>query len=189
MKGPRLAVALVHHPVLDRRGDRVTTAVTNLDIHDIARAARTFGAERFYVVTPVAEQRLLVERILGHWREGFGATSNPDRRQALDLVELAVTLDEALERWTDACGGEVLPLLTAAGRQGGLGYGACRNLLGERPGMLILGTGWGLAPEFFERGWPVLDPIRGCGDYNHLSVRAAAAILLDRLLGRHPGDH
>ena len=36
-------VALAHHPVLDKDGRIVTTAVTNLDVHDIARAARTFG--------------------------------------------------------------------------------------------------------------------------------------------------
>lgn len=77
-----VAVALVHHPVLDRRRDRVTTAVTNLDLHDIARTARTYGVCRYYVVTPVAEQQRLVARIVGHWREGFGAGYNPDRGEA-----------------------------------------------------------------------------------------------------------
>ena len=48
-----LALALVHHPVVDRRGDEVTTAVTNLDLHDIARTAATFGVDRFYAVTVI----------------------------------------------------------------------------------------------------------------------------------------
>lgn len=73
MKLHRLAVALVHHPVLDRRGDVVTSALTNLDVHDIARTARTYGVGRFYVVTPLAEQLQLLDRILGHWRDGHGA--------------------------------------------------------------------------------------------------------------------
>jgi hypothetical protein len=60
------AVALVHHPVLDRRGDLVTTAVTNLDIHDIARAAKTYGAGCYYLVTPLVEQQRLVDRLLEH---------------------------------------------------------------------------------------------------------------------------
>ncbi len=36
-------IGLVHHPVRNRHGETVATAVTNLDIHDIARAARTYG--------------------------------------------------------------------------------------------------------------------------------------------------
>ncbi len=36
-----LYVALLHHPVLDKNGLVVTTALTTMDIHDIARSART----------------------------------------------------------------------------------------------------------------------------------------------------
>ena len=50
-----LYVALLHHPVYDKNGAVVTTAVTNLDVHDIARLARTFGVRGFYVCTPVAD--------------------------------------------------------------------------------------------------------------------------------------
>ena len=51
----RLSIALIHHPVLDKNRDIVATAVTNLDIHDIARSARTYGVGRYYVVTPIEE--------------------------------------------------------------------------------------------------------------------------------------
>lgn len=178
-----LALALVHHPVLDRRGDRVTTAVTNLDLHDIARTARTYGLSRYYVVTPVAEQQVLVSRILGHWREGFGASYNPDRGEALSLVASVATLEEALADWRALAGAAALPVLTAASRPDGISFAACRTLAQEQPLLLVFGTGWGLAPELFERGWPVLAPVRGEDDYNHLPVRAAAAVILDRLLG------
>jgi len=181
---PSLAVALVHSPVLDRRGDRVTTAVTNLDLHDIARTARTYGAKRVYVVTPVAEQRALTERLLGHWREGFGASYNPDRREALALVETVASLDEAIRDWESVSGQSARPVLTGASRSDGMSFDRCRELASRDPLLLVFGTGWGLAPELFERGWSVLSPIRGCGDYNHLPVRAAAAIILDRLVGR-----
>lgn len=177
-----VAVALVHHPIIDRRGDVVTTAVTNLDLHDIARTARTFGVERFYVVTPVAEQRTLVARILGHWRDGYGATYNPDRGEALDLVETVDTLDEALRQWTDLSGEQALPVLTGAGRKDGVSFARCRELGRQQPLLLVFGTGWGLSPELFTRGWTVLEPVAGAGSYNHLPVRAAAAIILDRLL-------
>lgn len=178
-----VAVALVHHPVLDRRRDRVTTAVTNLDLHDIARTARTYDVSRYYVVTPVEEQQRLVARIIGHWREGFGAGYNPDRGEALSLATTVADLDAALADWRSMAGSEALPVLTGASRADGISFAACRALAIERPLLLVFGTGWGLAPELFERSWPVLEPIRGTSDYNHLPVRSAAAIILDRLLG------
>lgn len=178
-----LAVALVHHPVVDRRGDAVTTAVTNLDLHDIARTARTYGISRYYVVTPVEAQRTLVGRILGHWREGFGADYNPHRGEALSLVETVGSIEEALERWETTAGEQALPVLTGAARTDGISYEECRTLARRHPLLLLFGTGWGLAPELFDRGWPVLAPVRDGTDYNHLPVRAAAAIILDRLIG------
>jgi hypothetical protein len=50
--------------------------------------------------------------------------------------------------------------------------------------MILLGTGFGLAPAVREQTDLALEAIRGSGDYNHLSVRAAASIILDRLHGR-----
>ena len=181
-----VAVALVHHPVVDRRGDLVTTAVTNLDLHDIARTARTYGAGRFYVITPVAEQRLLIERILGHWREGFGSTYNPHRGEALSLIRTVGTLDEALADWEEETGAPGFPVLTGAGRSDGVSFSRCRQLCRIHPVLLVFGTGWGLAPQLFENNWTVLEPIKGAGDYNHLPVRSAVAIILDRLLNQNP---
>ena len=47
-----IAVVLVHHPVVDKNGDTIAAAVTALDLHDIARVAKTYGLAAFYVVTP-----------------------------------------------------------------------------------------------------------------------------------------
>lgn len=179
-----MAIALVHHPVIDRRGDLVTTAVTNLDLHDIARTARTFGVRRFYVVTPVEEQRRLIERIIAHWRSGHGAAANPHRGEALGLIEVIGTLDDALADWRKMVAATPLPILTGAGRKDGISFDHCRKLAGRQPALLIFGTGWGLGEELFSRGWTVLEPVAGTGGYNHLPVRAAAAIVLDRLLTR-----
>lgn len=181
MSGQPLAVALVHAPVLDRRGDRVISAVTNLDLHDIARSARTYGARRFYVVTPAQEQVALVERIARHWCEGHGSAYHADRAEALRLIETVSSLAAAVTAWEEELGRPVRPILTGATRRDGISFAACRQLRAEHPLLLVFGTGWGLAPEIFERGWTVLEPVRGVADYNHLSVRAAAAIILDRL--------
>ncbi len=181
------ALALVHHPVLDRQGDLVTSAVTNLDLHDIARVAKTYGFHRFYVVTPAQEQRRIIERIVGHWTEGYGAGYNPHRGEALGLVETVATLDEAIDAMRASTGEEPLPVLTGASRRG-ISYDRCRALAGENSLLLVLGTGWGLDPLLFERGWPVLSAIRGTGRYNHLSVRSAASIIADRLFGHEESD-
>ena len=85
MKEKWLELALVHYPVLNRLGETIGSAITNLDVHDIARAARTFGARRYWLVTPFAEQRQVAEEIVGHWLEGYGKTANPDRGEALGL--------------------------------------------------------------------------------------------------------
>ena len=178
----RVAVALVHHPVVDRQGAIVTTAVTNLDVHDIARSSHTFGVSDFFIVHPIAAQRELVSRIREHWVDGSGARRIPDRKPAMEVVRIVSTLDDVVaslgapELWvTSAAPGETIE------------YAVARARLAEEgpPVVLCFGTGWGLAPEVMARAAARLSPIRSPrpDGYNHLSVRAAAAITFDRLLG------
>jgi tRNA (guanine37-N1)-methyltransferase len=47
--------------------------------------------------------------------------------------------------------------------------------------VLVFGTAWGLTQELMDNCDLQLDPITGTGAYNHLSVRSAASIYLDRL--------
>ena len=185
--GSNVSIALIHYPVYDKNRRVVATAVTNLDLHDIARAARTFGLFRYYIVTPVAEQRELAERIGSHWREGWGATYNPKRRAALELMRIADSLEAVHEEIGKEYGRPARTVVTGA--QGFPGSISCTELAelikdASQPYLLLFGTGWGLTEEVFERADHVLAPIRGAGDYNHLSVRSAAAIILDRLLGQ-----
>jgi len=177
-----MAIALVHAPVLDRRGDVVTSAVTNLDIHDLARLATTYNLSRYYLVTPAVEQQTLAARIVEHWQKGAGASYNPDRCQALDCLRVVNSLDEALADWRVLTGPESLAVLTGARHQNGIDYPQASALAAERPVMLVFGTGHGLAPALYTADRPCLKPVRA-GQYNHLSVRTAAAIVLDRLIG------
>lgn len=181
-----LYLVLVHHPVLDKNGQVVTTALTNMDIHDIARSARTYGVRRLYVAHPVRALRVLAERIVEHWRTGYGSTYNETRKDALSLVELESDLDGVLLRIERETGQQARVITTSA-REGGkrITFAALRRDLETRqqPHLLVLGTGWGLAPELLERSDASLEPIRGVSNYNHLSVRSAAAIMLDRLRG------
>lgn len=185
--GSNVTVALLHYPVYDKNRQVVATAVTNLDLHDIARAARTFGLFRYYVVTPVTEQRVMAERISKHWREGWGATYNPKRKAALELVKVMPSLEDVLNELENHFGQRVNVVVTGAG--GHPGSISCVELAeaiknSSQPYLLIFGTGWGLTEEVFNKADIVLEPVRGPAEYNHLSVRSAAAIILDRLLGR-----
>lgn len=183
---PRAYVALVHHPVLEKGGRVVTTAVTNLDVHDIARAARTFGLAGYFVVTPIAAQRLLVEEIRGHWTTGAGRAHNDKRTEALELVRIVSSIEDATAAITAERGEP--PVLIATGakpREGAVSYASFRAAreADPRPVLLLFGTGWGLADAVFAASDAVLLPIRGPSPhaYNHLSVRSAVAIVLDRL--------
>ena len=181
----RVAVALVHHPVLDGQGAVVTTAVTNLDVHDLARSARTYGCSDYFVAHPIAAQRELVERIREHWTDGSSGKRIPDRREALTVLRIVDSLSAAI----DALGGRdaVEVWITAARTLGdSMSFAEGRRRVeGEGKAVLVVfGTGWGLAPEVVQGADAILEPVRATrGDYNHLSVRAACAIILDRLLG------
>jgi tRNA (guanine37-N1)-methyltransferase len=179
-----LYLALLHHPVYDKNRAIVTTAITNMDIHDIARSARTYGARAFYVLHPVRALRQLAAKIVHHWEHGYGASYNETRKEALALVRLRETLDQAIVEIENECGARPLKVATSARRRPrSLPFAALAEMLekGTSPVLLLLGTGWGLTEETVAACDYILEPIVGGTDYNHLSVRAAAAILLDRL--------
>jgi len=181
---PRVDIALVHYPVLNRRGEVTGSALTNLDLHDLARACRTYGVATYWLLTPYREQQELAARIAAHWTDGYGAGANPDRRQALALVRIGHDLDSALAASAEKWGEHPLVVATSAGRRDRqVEYGWLRREIRQgRPVLLVFGTGWGLAPELSSRMDVFLAPIRGRDGYNHLSVRSAASIILDRLL-------
>ncbi len=176
----------MHHPVINKKGEIIASAVTNLDLHDISRAARTFGVGRFFVVTPLADQRRLVDRIVAHWRRGAGAAYNPDRREALATIRVTRDLTEAAAQLAAETGQRpALVATTSRRREGCIAFNDARAMLERgRQLLLLFGTAWGLAPGLVAESDFVLAPIAGPTDYNHLSVRSAAAIILDRLLAR-----
>lgn len=183
---PDLSLVLLHHPVLDKNGQVVTTALTNMDIHDIARSARTFGVRRFYVAHPIRALQALAAKIMEHWESGYGSTYNLSRKEALSLVRLERDLDAVLLNLEHETG--VRPRVVVTSARNGPGRTSFAALRGElavrtEPHLIVLGTGWGLTEEIMQLADVVLEPIVGPTDYNHLSVRSAAAIILDRLQG------
>jgi len=180
-----LNIALVHHPVVNKRGEVIGSAVTNLDIHDIARTAKTYGVARYFVTTPYRDQQQLVRELLDHWQTGHGATYNPARKEALGIVQLADSLAEVLACLTKQYGKRPLVVATSAlMRDNTMSYGELgqKITMGD-PVLLLFGTAHGLAQEILQIADVTLAPIRGGTEYNHLSVRSAVSIIIDRLLG------
>ncbi len=178
-----LYVALVHYPVVNKNGDIIASAVTNLDLHDISRAAKTYGVSAFFVVTPLSDQEILVDRILSHWVDGYGAQYNPIRRQALGLIRVTASLKDAVDRIAERDGQSPRLIATSASRRAGcISYRSCRELIGgDVPCLLLFGTAWGLSGDLVDGVDHILEPITGRGEYNHLSVRSAVSVILDRL--------
>lgn len=184
---PRLAIGLLHYPITDKEGNIVATNVTNYDIHDIARAARMYGAENYYIIHPMQEQRMFVERVLDHWRTGQGAKFNPSRRRALERVKTAESFEAALKDWGAA---DVMTVATHARPIEGVETLSFRQLRErmydqKRPCFLLFGTGYGMTEEFMKSLTVILEPIKGAppDDFRHLSVRSAVSICLDRIMG------
>ncbi len=182
-------VALIHYPVVNRKHEIIGSAVTNLDLHDIARASKTYGVATYWVVTPDASQQHLVSQISDHWTTGHGGRVNPDRSAALSLIRICSTLDEVIDNITGSSGRKSKPLVvatSACGNQVNVSFSSLRHELADEGGgvvVLLFGTAWGLAPSVMDQVDLVLPPVKGAGIFNHLSVRSAVSIVLDRLLG------
>jgi hypothetical protein len=177
-------LALVHFPVYNKPGDVVVSSVTTLDVHDISRACRTFGVGTFYVVTPLKTQQELVERLIGHWLTGHGAEYNPTRKEALLKTRVLKSLEAVVDDVTEQCGIKPHVVVTGAKQKpNSIGFEDLKKNLKE-PTLLVFGTGWGLENNLIQNADYVLEPIEGNNGFNHLPVRGAIAIILDRLLGR-----
>ena len=180
-------LALIHFPVYNKIGEVVVSSVTTLDVHDVSRVCRTYGAGNFYVVTPLKTQQELVERMVGHWMTGHGAEYNPTRKDALQQTKVIKSLDEVINELTEQSGEKPCVVVTSAKEvPNSIGYKSLREKLNKDGGpvLLVFGTGWGLEKNLIKNADYVLEPIKGNSGFNHLPVRGAIAIILDRLLGR-----
>ncbi|MGD0280089.1 MAG: RNA methyltransferase [Smithella sp.] len=180
-----LYIALLHYPVYNKEGRIVTTSIANMDVHDIARLAKTYAARGFYIVNPIPEQRSLAQEIISHWREGYGANYNKFRQAAFELIRIKESLTAVLDDIAGESGLTPKTIVTGANFSGDLlKFAELREMLGNSnlPYLLVFGTGSGLAEEVITLADYKLEPIRGHENYNHLAVRSAVAIVLDRVM-------
>ncbi|MBF0528427.1 MAG: RNA methyltransferase [Deltaproteobacteria bacterium] len=186
-------LALVHYPVYNKRRDVIASALTTIDIHDLARLAATYDLAGVYLVTPLADQLGLAQQMIDHWSRGWGLEYNRNRAEALTLVRLARDLAEAEADITATHGRRPMWIGTSAGNYADSWMndhprittfkGMVRQRHQPDPWLILLGTAWGLTDDVLARCDVILEPIKGSTEYNHLSVRSAASIIVDRLLG------
>lgn len=181
-----LYIALLHFPMRNRKGGVVATALTSLDVPDIARTARTYNVRRFYIVHPVESQRRIAARLREFW---LREEELPTRREALDIVAIKEDLEEVFWEIASEEGREPFVLGTTARAHllpyPVLSWEEARELVRARPVLVLFGTGHGMTDELLAACDALLPAVRPSG-YNHLSVRAAVAIILDRLKGEEP---
>ena len=178
-------IALLHYPIYNKNGDIITTTVKNLNTHDISRAGKTYGIQKYYVVNHLKSQQELVKRMKDYWTGGYGADYNKNRHSAFSILEIADSLSDVVNEIKETNNEEPALIATDAGNfSGSTSYPEMRNIINnsKKPFLLIFGTGWGLTDDLIKSCDYILSPVYGRGKFNHLSVRSAASIILDRLL-------
>lgn len=183
-----LHLALVHHPVFNRNKSVVATTITHFDIHDIARVCRSYGVTNYHLIHPSKEQLMFVERLKDHWLVGSGKEFNPIRAEAIKIIKTS----ESLKSLKDSEGFDYIYATSAKNHQDFpmISFEDLRKNISSykkneenKKILLLFGTGSGLTNTVFQLCDGLLEPIVGFegSDFRHLSVRAAVAIVLDRL--------
>jgi len=185
---PNHYAALMHTEVFVNKEHRVgETSVTSLDIHDIARSSKTFGLKNYLIVTPLVDQQKIVQKMLNFWHGDVGKEYNMSRSESIKSVKVVPRLDDVIDLIEKQEGKKPIIITTSAKY-----WSRGKNITfydqeyiwkQKRPVLLIFGTAQGLSDAIMERADCNLVPIEGFSDYNHLSVRSAAAIVFDRWLG------
>jgi hypothetical protein len=179
----KVYLGLVHYPVYNKYNETVKTSVTNLDLHDIARSCLTFGVEKYYVIHPLKSMKEIIDRIMGFWNSDVAKKYNQDRVDALNILEHAYSIEETI-KMIESQEGVVPKVITTTAKRYEhiIGFNEVSSKIpADVPILLLFGTGNGLHEGVLESSDYVLEPISGTGSYNHLSVRSAVAIILDRL--------
>ncbi len=178
-------IGLIHSPIYNIKGEEITTTVTNYDLHDISRAGKTYDIIKYFVINHLESQQALVKRMKNYWVDGYGADFNENRKEAFEILEIADTLDQVITEIKGQTGKKPILIATDAREfSNNISYKKLRIEMqnSQRPYLLLFGTGWGLIEKTMNRCDYILKPIWGRGDFNHLSVRSAVSIILDRLL-------
>ena len=173
----------MHYPVYNRKKEIVTTSITNLDLHDIARSCRTYGVKTFFCVNPLESQKILMSKIKNFWQTEAAIKFNSDRVEAFKILKYSKTIDDTKKMIMNQEGCDPIVVTTTAMEVNN--QIEVKNLVEiqeniNRPVLILFGTGGGLIKDIHNSADYVLLPLNGEDNYNHLTVRSAVAIYLDR---------
>ncbi len=188
MLNDNVFIALLHFPAMDRDGRTIITSFTTMDLHDIARPARAYEINTYYIVHPVDAQRAVIKKQIEYWSSEEGLKTNPTRAETVRLIKLVYSFDEVLEDIQNTRGRKPAVVGTDARTyQNTVSYDYLKREIDkrERDFLIVFGTGYGIPPDLMQSFDYILEPIYGAGDWNHLSVRNACAIILDRLFSKN----
>lgn len=180
-------IALLHYPMVNKKGEKVVASVTPMDIHDLSRLAKTYDLGGFFVVTPETGQLDFLQRVIKFWCSDRGTRYNQTRAVALKIVNMIPNIEEGIEFIKEKWHMPVKVVTTSAVMSNyNIEYAQLGKLIKKRKEIFIItfGTGYGIHSEFRDTSDYRLPPIKIISSYNHLSVRTAAGIIIDRLLGR-----
>ena len=178
MKINDVYIVLMHYPMVSNDGI-ITTAVTNLDIHDIARVAATYGVGGYIIVHPDPSYRSFTKTLVSHWTERAGGKKNPDRKEALEKVSVVSSLEEGVEIIKKHI--KQTPLVAATTSRRFPTSKSLKEVVElTQPVAFLFGTGGGMTQDFLEKADIIVEPIETGSNYNHLSVRSAVSIFIDR---------
>ncbi len=173
-------ICLLHYPVKNQNNQVINTSITNLDIHDLARLTATYQLAGLYIVQPLQKQRELFMELISFWKKERAIGYNVDRTIAFEKVHLVCSLEDCIESISIKSGRPKI-ISTGANVQSSMTFQQARTIATKEQILLLFGTGWGLAEEVLNNSDFILEPIQGIGSYNHLSVRSAASIIIDRI--------
>lgn len=179
----KIYIGLVHYPVLNQHGQEIVTSITNLDIHDIARLVKTYCLGGYFIIQPLPKQYEMTNELIDYWKYGGGSLYNPQRKEAVSLVETFYNIEEGIEKIKAKENIQPYVIATSAVRKNhSISYDEIRKKIAcGGVYFLLFGTGWGLSENIISSADYVLEPIIGIKGYNHLSVRSAASIIIDRI--------
>jgi len=185
---PSHYIALMHNDMMLKEGRIGPTSVTSIDIHDIARSSTTYGLKNFFVVTNLKDQQKMVQKMLSFWvDEKIGGDYNINRHHAVLSVKLENELDDVIAAIEKKEGKKPVIIGTSARSQDAtqaITYFDQETVWQhDRPVLFLFGTGSGMSEKLLQRCDYMLPPLQGFYKFNHLSVRSAVAIILDKWLG------
>lgn len=152
-----------------------------MDMHDISRISATYGLGGYFVIHPDEKMRNIAHKLSGHWTTGDGKNRNSDRYDAIKNMKIVPDLDAAKTEIKKIHGEEPVTIGTTARKKEK--SKPLSHILKQKksPFLILFGTAGGIEDNFLDSLDIILEPIVTGSGYNHLSVRSAVSIFIDRI--------